>query len=265
MIAFAANSVLTRLALADGLVGAADFASIRILSGAIVLAALVWFRRRRVFDAGEVSVLTVAGLSLYAIGFSYAYVSLETGTGALILFGGVQVTMFAGALFAGERPGKWRWIGSAVALSGLVYLLAPSGQAPDLFGAVLMAAAGIGWGCYSLVGRNIARPLEATAANFLFSIPVAAVIWLAIGDPVAAAWNGIILAAVSGGVTSGLGYALWYSVLPKLDRSLAAIAQLTVPVIALAGGVVFLGEGLSLRFALASILVLGGIGISIRR
>ena len=265
MFAFAANSVLTRMALADAAIGPASFALVRLMSGAVVLAALVWRQDRRVFDLSEVSFGSVLGLSAYVLGFSYAYMSLETGTGALILFGGVQVTMFAGALIAHERPSASRWIGAVIAFAGLAYLLAPSVSAPDLLGAVLMAGAAVGWGYYSLYGRTVGRPLQATAANFLAATPIAALVFVAHGDPVAPALGGFVLAGISGAVTSGIGYALWYAVLPKLDASLAAVAQLTVPVIALGGGVLFVGEALSLSFAISAALVLGGVAVSLRR
>ncbi len=264
MVAFAANSVLNRFALADDLIGPASFALIRLGSGAVVLALLVMLKDRRIVVLSEVSVWSVLGLSVYALGFAFAYISLDAGIGALILFGVVQVTMFAGALIIGERPGLFRWLGAAVAFAGLAYLLAPSASEPDPAGAAMMAAAGIGWGYYSIYGRGVKRPLQATAANFLLSVPLAVIIWLLVADSQAASTNGIILAVVSGAVTSGLGYALWYSVLPKIETSLAAIAQLSVPVIALAGGILFLGEALSAQFAIASILILGGVGLSIR-
>jgi drug/metabolite transporter (DMT)-like permease len=265
MLAFAANSVLNRLALADDLIGPSAFALIRVLSGAVILAALVWWQDRKPFDLAEVSPLSVAGLTAYILGFTYAYQNLDAGIGALILFGVVQITMFAGALLAGNNPRRNQWLGAGIAFAGLVYLLAPSADAPELKGAVLMAGAGIGWGYYSLYGRGVARPLQATAGNFLLSLPPILVAWVLILDQVAASGAGVALAIISGAVTSGLGYALWYSVLPKLETAQAAIAQLTVPLIALAGGIVFLGEALSAEFAIASVLILGGVGISIRR
>ncbi len=263
MLAFAANSVLNRAALADSGIGPAGFALLRLAGGAVMLAALVWIRQRRLRIFDEVSAASVAGLAVYMLGFAFAYVSLDAGTGALILFGVVQITMFAGALIAGERPGTLRWIGAAVAFGGLAWLMAPSAIAPDLRGAALMALAGAGWGYYSLYGRRVTTPLLATTGNFALAVPIAAIVWL-LATEARATPPGIILALVSGAVTSGLGYALWYRVLPELDASVAAIAQLTVPVIALAGGILFLGEGVTWRFVGASILILGGVGLSLR-
>ncbi len=265
MLAFAANSVLTRFALAEGAIGPSAFAIVRVVSGALMLAILVYWQDRRVFDLGEVSALSAGSLTLYVLGFSYAYVSLDTGVGALILFGGVQITMFAGAVLARDHVPVARWIGAAVALGGLAYLLAPGSQAPGFSGTLLMAAAAIGWGYYSLYGRGVARPLQATAGNFLLAIPVAIAVGLLFWDSAAAQPNGIVLAVISGAITSGLGYALWYKVLPQLQATVAAVAQLTVPVIAAAGGIVFLGEGLSLRFVVASVMILGGVAVAVWR
>jgi drug/metabolite transporter (DMT)-like permease len=200
------------------------------------------------------------------LGFSFAYVSLDAGLGALILFGGVQVTMFAGGLWAGERPAARRWIGAGVALAGLVWLMWPGGGvAPDPAGAGLMAAAAVGWGIYSLAGRAAARPLASTAANFLYALPAAllVLIWLPSAGPVTV--RGVGLAVLSGAVTSGLGYALWYSVLPRLQASAAAVAQLTVPVIAMAGGMALLDEVVTLPLAAAAAVVLGGVALSLSR
>jgi len=265
MVAFAANSILNRFALADQLIGPAGFGVLRLMSGAAMLIALVALRERRLVRYDEVSPLSVLGLAAYVLGFAYAYISLQAGIGALILFGVVQVTMFAGALLQGERPGRFRWIGAGVAFGGLIYLMAPSAAAPDLLGAGLMALAGVGWGYYSIYGRKVQRPLHATAANFLFASPVALLVWALLPDGQAPNVAGVALALASGAITSGLGYALWYSVLPRLDTTLAAIAQVTVPVIAAVGGILFLSEPMTLSFAIASVLVLGGVALSIRR
>jgi drug/metabolite transporter (DMT)-like permease len=265
MLAFAANSVLTRFALADHLIGPAAFAMVRVGAGALMLGVLVFWKERRVADFSEVSALSVLGLATYVLGFSYAYISLETGIGALILFGGVQITMFAGALISGERPSRWRVIGALVAMAGLVYLLQPSARAPDIKGSILMGVAAAGWGYYSLYGRKVGKPLQATAGNFLLALPLALLVGLTFGDAQSPALTGIALAIIAGAITSGLGYALWYGVLPKLDATLAAVAQLTVPMIALAGGVLFLSEALTLQFTIASALILGGVGLSMLR
>ncbi len=265
MLAFAANSVLNRLALANGLIGPSGFALIRLVSGAAVLAGLVWWQSRKPWDLAEVSFLSVIGLAAYVLGFAYAYQSLEAGIGALILFGVVQVTMFAGGLMSGERPALRRWIGALVAFGGLAYLLAPSASAPDPLGVFLMALAGFGWGYYSLYGRGVGRPLASSAGNFLLATPIALVFFLLFQDATPATAQGVGLAVTSGAVTSGLGYALWYSVLPRLEASQAAVAQLCVPMIAMVGGILFLGESLTVGFAAASVFILGGVGLSVRR
>lgn len=206
----------------------------------------------------------VLSLTVYMLGFSFAYLTLDTGLGALVLFGMVQLTMFAGGLLRGERIGALRWAGAAIALSGLAVLLWPTGAtAPDPVGAVLMAAAGIGWGLYSLAGRGSRNPLDETAANLFLAAPLTVAPLLLIDSASDAQPHGVLLAVISGAGTSGLGYALWYRVLPQLATASAAVAQLTVPLIAAGGGIVLLGEEPSARFAAASLLVLGGVGVSI--
>ncbi len=271
MIAFAANSVLNRMALADELIDPMVFGAVRVLSGAAMLAALVLWRQGGLALGGGGRALPVAALLIYVFGFSAAYVALDAGLGALILFGMVQVTMFAAALLRREAVPVQRWIGAGLALAGLGLLLAPgpAGGLPvaSISAAGLMAVAGIGWGLYSLAGRGEENPLAATAANFVLAAPVALVMGamaVAIGAgalPVTAA--GLALAVVSGTITSGLGYALWYSILPRLGATRAAVAQLTVPVIAACGGLVLLGEAPDLRFAISAALVLSGVGLSL--
>lgn len=265
MIAFAANSVLNRMALLGDGTGPAAFALIRLVSGALFLLALAYGRRgggvdwrapRRLWGA--------ATLAVYVLGFSFAYVTLPAGVGALILFGGVQITMFLGAVLAGEPVPALRWIGSGVAFGGLAVLLWPgAGTETDLAGALLMAAAAAGWGVYSLLGRGGADPLGATAANFALAVPAGLLAFVLL--PGGIGWRGAALAAASGAVTSGAGYALWYAVLPRLAASVAAVAQLSVPVIAVAGGVLLLGEAVGLRLVVAAALVLAGIAVSLRR
>ena len=262
MIAFASNSILNRLALVDAGMGPASFATIRMLSGAVVLSVLVSLRSTPVNWSLRPS--GAASLLLYVIGFSFAYVTLDAGVGALLLFGGVQVTMFVGALITREAIAPQRWAGALIAFAGLIYLMWPgAAAAPAPSGVVLMSLAALGWGLYSLVGRGGADPLQDTSVNFLYAAPPVLLIGLVVQDDVNPA--GTVLAIIAGAVTSGLGYALWYSVLPKLASTTAAIAQLTVPIIALAGGMLFLGEELTLRFAIATALVLGGIGLSLLR
>lgn len=267
MVAFAANSVLNRGALALGEIHPLEFAWIRAGSGAVALAVLVVLRDRRLSLAGPHRAAGVLSLTLYMLAFSVSYVSLDAGVGALILFGGVQVTMFAGAVLAGEKVPGLRWLGAGLAFGGLVWLLWPAGavQLSVLHGALMLAAA-LGWGVYSLVGRELGEPLRATAANFLLAAPICFVVLVLVPvspDAVAPNARGVVLALVSGVVTSAMGYAMWYSVLPRLAASVAAVAQLTVPVIALAGGILFLGEAVTAKFALASVLVLGGVALSV--
>jgi drug/metabolite transporter (DMT)-like permease len=259
MLAFAGNSILTRMAVGAGTIDAQSFALIRLLSGAFMLA-LVMLWRKRQWPALRGRGQAVLGLLVYLFGFSAAYVSLSAGTGALILFGMVQVTMFAGALLAGEVVAAKRWAGAGLALAGLVVLLAPKLVLGGLWPLLAMTAAGVGWGIYSLAGRRAGDPLAATAANFVLAVPVAALIWAIWGG---GDWQprGVGLAVLSGAVTSGLGYALWYRVLPQLGASRAAVAQLTVPVLAATAGLA-LGEPIGLRFAISALLVLGGVALA---
>ena len=266
MCAFAANSILTRLAIDSGASDPAGFAVVRVFSGALVLAALVFLRsgtlplrnRRRVAGAGS--------LSLYMIGFSLAYLTLDAGLGALILFGVVQITMFAVTSVTGNSPSPRQIAGASIALAGLAYVLWPSGAVQvSPAGATLMAAAGIGWAIYSLVGRSEPDALAGTAANFVVALPVTALALLATGGAWQMTAAGYLLAALSGGVTSGMGYALWYRVLPQLAPTTAAVVQLSVPILAILGGVVLLGEIASLRLILGAALVLGGIALAVLR
>ncbi|SMX39192.1 DMT family transporter [Maliponia aquimaris] len=269
MVAFAANSVLNRAALADGAIDAVSFGTIRLWSGAVVLLLLGLVLRRRVVLGGPGRVAGVLGLVLYIYGFSVAYVALDAGLGALILFGTVQVTMFGGSLMGGERPPLLRWLGAMLAFAGLAWLLWPGGgvDLSPLHG-LAMVLAGAGWGVYSLAGRKARDPLLATGANFALAAPIGLVLGLLMPvspEAVAPETRGIVLAMVSGAVTSGLGYALWYHVLPQVKGSVAAVAQLTVPVIAMAGGMVFLDESLSADFVIAAAVVLGGVALSVFR
>lgn len=263
LTAFAANSVLTRSALALDQIGPGNFMAIRLVSGAVMLAALVAFRGGFGSMMRHGSVMSAASLLLYAGAFSFAYVTLDTGLGALILFGGVQITMFAGAVIKGEQPAVSRWVGSLLGMIGLGILFAPGASSPDVLGAVLMVFSAIGWGVYSLRGREVSAPLQATAGNFILAAPVGIILWLIIPSETETSLNGILLAVGSGALASGVGYAVWYATLPKLDSSLAAILQLTVPIIALAGGMVFLGESMSWSFVVSATLILGGVFIAI--
>jgi len=262
MIAFAANSVLNRSALEGGGIDPLSFVFIRVAAGVAVLLILVFARREAALIKGAFDPSATVGLLAYMLGFSFAYKSLDTGLGALILFGGVQITMFLGAVLAGRKPLALQWVGAGVAFSGLAVLLAPSGAAPSVGGMALMGIAAIGWGIYSLQGAKAKHPLIATCANFAAALPVIIVAWVVMETgPMSV--TGAVLAVVSGGVTSALGYALWYQVLPQLQTATAAVAQLSVPLIAALGGFVVLGETVTVAFAVSSALVLGGIGISV--
>ena len=264
LVAFAANSVLVRGALAQGQIGPAAFGAIRLLSGVMMLAVLLALQGGLGQIFAHSSAASAAALLVYVTGFSFAYVWLDTGTGALILFGGVQITMFAGALLGGERPTMARWAGAGLALLGLALLFGPTAQAPDAIGALLMAAAAVGWGIYTLRGRHSNAPTGATAANFLLATPVAMLIWWAAPQETAITGQGLALAVASGALASGIGYALWYSVLPALRPTQAAIMQLTVPVIALLGGILFLGEALTWVFTGAAVLIITGVLVALR-
>lgn len=260
MIAFAANSVLNRWAVGEGWIGAVEFAVIRLLAGAGMLAALVlWQRGGSAWPGRQGRVAGVVGLSAYLVGFSLAYRGLDAGTGALVLFGTVQVTMFAGALVSREAVPVRRWAGAGLALGGLAIIAAPG--AAGVLPLALMAGAGLGWGVYSLAGRGAVDPLAATAWNFLLSVPLVVSFGMVSGVAAPDA-VGVALAVFSGAVTSGLGYALWYAILPRLGAARAAVAQLTVPIIAALGGAVLLAELPGLRFWLASALVLGGVALA---
>jgi drug/metabolite transporter (DMT)-like permease len=260
MLAFAANSLLCRLALGQGLIDAASFASLRIFSGAVVLS-LIMFPSWRSRGRSPADWRAVVTLFLYMVFFSYAYLLLSAGTGALILFGAVQLTMFIVAMKAGEHFTSLSWAGLALSVSGLVYLVLPGVTAPDLKGVILMTVAGIAWGIYSLLGRNTAQPLEATANNFIFSLPLALIVSLVFVAEYHVSARGVMLATASGAIASGLGYVIWYAALKGLTATRAATVQLSVPVIAAFGGAVFLAEQVTLRLLLASVAILGGIAI----
>ncbi len=266
MLAFAGNSVLNRMAVGSGAIDPVSFAAIRVLAGTLVLTTLVAWRGRW-WPGWSGRGVGVAGLTIYLIGFSLAYLALDAGTGALILFGAVQITMFAGAVASGEAVPLRRWLGAGVAAGGLILLLAPAGLAPSALHGGMMAAAGVGWGLYSLAGRHARDALAATAANFALSVPLLLLAVMLIPGERLLTPAGAGLALVSGAVTSGLGYALWYAVLPGLGASRAGLAQLSVPVLTAAGGLVLLEEAVGWRFAVATALVLGGviIGIGDRR
>ena len=261
LVAFAANSILNRAALVGQGSDPASFMALRLISGAIVLVLIVLVRNRNLQAMRAASWQSAAALLIYAAAFSFAYLTLDAGLGALILFGGVQITMFTGALLAGGRPDLWRWIGYGLGLAGLAVLFLPGATTPPPLSVALMLIAAVAWGIYSLRGQGTDEPLGATAGNFLLTVPVAAAIWIATGTGLT--WAGAGLAVLSGAIASGIGYAIWYSVLPALGATLAAIAQLTVPLIALLGGILFLSETPSPAFYLACVLVLGGVVLAV--
>jgi drug/metabolite transporter (DMT)-like permease len=264
MVAFAANSLLCRLALVDPTIDPASFTAVRLLSGAITLALLVALRGGGANLIAAGSWRSGAALFGYAIAFSFAYVTLGASTGALILFGTVQMTMIGVGLVRGERLGALQWLGLLVAVGGLAYLLAPGLHAPAPLGAALMAGAGVAWGVYSLLGRSAHsqrfEPTTTTAGNFLRAAPMALLV-IPFMPAITLSAHGVTLAIASGAIASGLGYAVWYTALKGLRASEAAIVQLTVPVIAAAGAIMFLSEALTFRFALASAAILGGVAL----
>ncbi|MFL6672482.1 MAG: DMT family transporter [Massilia sp.] len=260
MLAFAANSLLCRLALQQGSIDPASFASIRLVAGAIMLAAITRYQGPPAVP-GKPDWMSAAMLFAYAAFFSFAYVTLPAGTGALILFGAVQLTMFSAGLRAGERFAAIAWCGLALASGGLVYLVLPGVAAPSPVGAAMMAMAGMAWGIYSVRGRRAGDPLTATAGNFARAVPLTLVLSLLFLANARASAAGAGLAILSGAVTSGLGYVLWYAVLGRLGAMQAATVQLAVPLIAALGGVAFLAEAFSARLAVAAVAILGGIAL----
>ncbi len=261
MLAFATNSVLARLALTDVAIGPWEFTAIRLISGALILALIV--KPATALKSGNWA--SALSLFLYAACFSYAYLQLEAGTGALILFAAVQITMIGGGLIAGERLSLLQWAGTAMAIAGLVYLLAPSISAPPLIAATMMMIAGIGWGLYSLKGRGAGKPTAQTAGNFMragiICLMLSLPIFLLLPEPTLTS-KGVIWALTSGMLTSGLGYVIWYMALIGLTATRAGIAQLTVPVIAAIGGMVFIAEPLTWRFMILALIILAGVGIA---
>ncbi len=263
LIAFAANSVLTRMALGQPTIDAASFATIRVVSGAATLVLVSSLSRQTEARQSRGSWASGSMLFLYAVPFSFAYLSLSTGTGALILFGMVQVTMILAALGSGERPHVWEWVGLVLAFAGLVYLVSPGLTAPSPIGSLLMAVAGISWGLYSLWGRGASNPLAATTGNFVRAVPMVLGVSLMALSQAHLSGTGVLLAVLSGALASGLGYVVWYAALRGLTRTRAATVQLSVPVLAAMGGVFFLSEAVSLRLVLSAMLILGGVGVAI--
>jgi drug/metabolite transporter (DMT)-like permease len=275
MIAFASNTLLCRAALKQTHIDAATFTFVRIFSGAVALCLFMNVRRRITVDrtasplveslSGSLlrngNWISALALFVYAAGFSFAYTSLSAGAGALLLFGAVQATMILWGLRRGERLDAIQITGLVVAVTGLVILVFPGLSAPPLIGSILMLGAGVAWGVYSLRGKGVQNPASVTAGNFVRAVPFSVVVWIfflpwAHVDPA-----GVGYAIISGVIASGLGYVIWYSALPGLKAASAATVQLSVPVLAATGGILLLGESITLRYVLASLAVLGGIAL----
>jgi drug/metabolite transporter (DMT)-like permease len=262
MFAFASNSILTRMAIEPGLIDPVTFALIRVFAGALFLVMLVRRRGGALPWRGQRRVLGAASLTVYMVGFSLAYVTLDAGLGALILFGVVQISMFAWSALTGNRPSLRQVLGAAVAFAGLVVALWPEeGRAGSAAGAAFMALAGLGWAAYTLSGRNARNPLSETAANFALCLPILLLLTGAFADRISP--TGAVLAIFCGAVTSGLGYALWYRVLPDLQSGVAAVVQLSVPILAILAGALLLGETVTPPVLLAAALVVLGIGMAV--
>jgi len=251
------------MALNEEAIDPASFTSIRLISGATILLLLVYASKAKHKSRSKGSWASAAILFIYALTFSFAYVSLDTGTGALIVFGTVQITMITSALFQGNKMKNAEWVGIILAFGGFVYLVLPGVTAPSLSGLLLMILSGMAWGIYSLRGKSSLHPLSETAFNFLRVIPFVTVLLLFSIDNIQTTPKGIALAIISGALTSGIGYTIWYMALKGLSAIHASIVQLIVPVIAAIGGVLFLSEIITLRLLIASILILGGISIAI--
>jgi drug/metabolite transporter (DMT)-like permease len=261
MLAFAGNSLLCRIALKQTNIDAASFTTIRLISGAVMLWLVVQIRRSATEGTGNW--LSACALFVYAIGFSFAYTSLTAATGALMLFGAVQLTMISYGIWSGERLVRLQLLGFLLAFGGLVGLLLPGLSAPPLYGSLLMLGAGVAWGVYSLRGRGAGDPTKVTAGNFLRAAMIAAAMSVLLFKSASLNNMGIWYAICSGALTSGIGYAIWYTALRGLKATNAAIVQLSVPVLAAFGGIIFLGESISLRLTIASVAILGGITLVI--
>ena len=259
--AFAANSLICRAALGPGLIDPATFTTVRLISAVAVLAVVVFARRRHLPQLSFGDWRAAGALFAYAVFFSFGYVLLTTGTGALILFGSVQLTMFAWAFYEGERFTAFAWGGLALAAGGLVWLVLPGLEAPDPLGALFHTISGAAWGVFSLLIRGAKHPVESNAANFLICVPLTLVVSALFWADLDATAPGLALAVLSGGLASGCGYVIWYWVLRYLPAARASATQLSAPAIAALGGVVLLGEDLTLRLIVASAAMLGGVAV----
>ncbi len=259
LIAFAANSVLCRLALGNGVIDASSFTAIRLFSGAIALFVILILKGKNKGELSKGSWTASFMLFTYAVTFSYAYLTVDTGTGALILFGSVQITMILLSLLSGTRLHMSEWAGISIAFCGFIYLILPSLSTPSINGFMLMALAGFSWAVYTLKGRSSQNPLMDTTYNFIRTIPFVVLLVTFTIDGISYAQQGVWLAIVSGALTSGVGYTIWYYALRQLSSIQAAVIQLSVPVIAAIGGVIFVSEELTTRLIIAAVIVLGGI------
>lgn len=261
LLAFAANSLITRFALEETSIDAASFIMLRVVSGALFLWLFLSIKKHhQSYKAG--SWLAAFALFIYAVSFTYGYGLIAAGTGALLLFGAVQITMTIAGYRAGERLNTTQLIGFVLALCGLVILMLPGLAAPSFIGALLMCISGVAWGIYTLQGRGASNPAITTAGNFIKAAPMAIILWLAVNFSTTSAINlansGIIYALLSGIVTSGIGYIIWYSVLPELKATQAAIVQLSVPLIVTLAGALLLNEAITLRIIIAAVAILTG-------
>lgn len=262
LIAFAANSVLCRIALKDNLIDASSFTAVRLLSGVLMFLVLFSFKSKSVAIISKKKVdhwKPALMLFVYALAFSFAYISLETGAGALVLFGAVQLTMVVVSIINGKKLHLFEWLGVLISFLGLVYLVYPTLTTPSLTGFLLMGVSGIAWAMYTLSGRGSIDPLRDTACNFKCTVPFVLLLLLITFSSINISFYGVLLAVVSGAFASALGYTLWYLALRDLSEIEAGVVQLSVPVIAAVGGVVFVAESISMRLLIACILVLGGI------
>jgi drug/metabolite transporter (DMT)-like permease len=269
LVAFAANSVLGRMALKDNAIDASSFTSIRLLSGALMLFVLFTLFGGKTKKTNEKQEKRSGNweapfmLFIYAITFSFAYISLDTGTGALVLFGAVQLTMIVSSIMSGHKLHSAEWLGVSISFAGLAYLIYPTITTPSLFGFILMGISGVAWGIYTLIGRGSVNPLRDSSVNFTYTIPFVLLLVLLTFANINISTQGLILAILSGAFASALGYTLWYIALAGLSATEAAVVQLSVPVIASIGGVILLSESITTRLIIACALVLGGILIVI--
>jgi drug/metabolite transporter (DMT)-like permease len=264
LIAFAANSVLNRLALGGQTIDASSYIGIRLVAGALTLWIINAISKKKMgLILRGANVLPAFYLFLYGITFSFAYMSLPAGTGAFILFGTVQTTLLTTLLLRGERPHLAEWAGLIIALSGLTYLVFPGLSAPDPVGALLMITAGIAWGFYTLKGKGVQDPLETTALNFILAVPMVLIINMLSYSKSYISTEGVFYAVLSGSIASGIGYVIWYAALKGLTTTQAALLQLAVPIIAAFGGVVLLKESITMRLIVAGALILSGVVLAL--